>query len=167
MTQNSGSTAANTERTAVEQEQLISEITMLFEHRISFNEFLGFQIVQLEPAPVQISFDMRPELVGHFLYGRLHGGVISSVLDVVGGLGVMMGIANFHQRESCDQIMQRFSHLATIDLRVDYLRQGIGRHFIAEARVLRLGRRVAVCQMQLANEENTVIATGNAAYMVS
>ena len=29
---------------------------------------------------------MRPDLIGHYLYGRLHGGVISASLDALGGL---------------------------------------------------------------------------------
>ena len=154
-------------RDSDEQALLHEAITSLFEHKISFNEFLGFKIARIETQPVLINFDMRSELVGHFLYGRLHGGVISSVLDVAGGLAVMLGIANFHEHESCDEIMQRFAPLSTIDMRVDYLRQGIGQKFTAEASVVRLGRRVAVCTMRLTNEEDSLIATGNATYMVS
>ncbi len=154
-------------RSSEQQQLLVDAITTLFEHKISYNEFLGFKISQLEPQPVLITFDMRPELVGHYLYGRLHGGVISSVLDVAGGLAVMMEIANFHKSESCDDIMQRFAALSTIDLRVDYLRQGLGRQFTAESTVVRLGRRVAVCTMKLSNDEGVLIATGNATYMVS
>lgn len=154
-------------RSELEQQQLIQAITTLFEHKITFNEFLGFKIEQLDPGPVRITFDMRPELVGHFLYGRLHGGVISSVLDVAGGLAVMLGIAGYHASEGSDQIMHRFMHLATIDMRVDYLRQGIGERFTAEADVIRLGKRVAVCSMRLTNDKASLIATGSATYMVS
>ncbi|MGQ7846145.1 thioesterase family protein [Granulosicoccus sp. 3-233] len=154
-------------RSGEEQQRLLDDITTLFEHRISFNEFLGFRIQQLDPGPIRIGFQMRPELIGHYLFGRLHGGVISSVLDVTGGLAVMMGIAGFHKEENSEQILQRFSRLATIDLRVDYLRQGIGKEFLAEAEVVRLGRRVAVCSMRLRNDEQTLIATGNANYIVS
>ena len=154
-------------RSSEEQLRLTEAITTLFEHKISFNEFLGFKIAELAPQKVLINFDMRPELVGHYLYGRLHGGVISSVLDVAGGLAVMQGIADFHAHESCDEIMKRFSHLATIDMRVDYLRQGLGEIFTAEASVVRLGRRVAVCSMSLSNEKGSLISTGNATYMVS
>lgn len=159
--------SASLDRSESEHQRLLKEITTLFEHRISFNEFLGFSIRQLDPGPIRISFDMRPELIGHYLFGRLHGGVISSVLDVAGGLAVMMGIAGYHTEEKPEQIMQRFSRLATIDLRVDYLRQGIGKEFLAEADVVRLGRRVAVCSMRLSNDEGTLIATGNASYIVS
>lgn len=162
-----GAGASSPERSELEHQRLLEEITTLFEHRICFNEFLGFRIRQLDPGPIRISFEMRPELIGHYLFGRLHGGVISSVLDVAGGLAVMMGIAGYHADESCEQILQRFSRLATIDLRVDYLRQGIGKEFLAEADVVRLGRRVAVCSMRLTNDEQTLIATGNASYIVS
>lgn len=110
---------------------------------------------------------MRPELIGHYLFGRLHGGVISSVLDVAGGLAVMMGISRFHTSETSAEILQRFSRLATIDLRVDFLRQGIGKQFTAEAEVVRLGRRVAVCSMKLTNDEQSLIAIGHGSYIVS
>ena len=154
-------------RTDDQQQYLLEQVITLFEHKITFNEFLGFKIERLDPEPVRISFIMRPEFVGHFSYGRLHGGVISSVLDVVGGLSIMMGITRFHGNESADSVLKRFAQLATIDLRVDYLRQGIGEKFFAEATVVRLGKRVGVSSMQLKNEKDILIATGNASYIVS
>lgn len=154
-------------RSDEEQRRLLDQITTLFEHKITFNEYVGFKVQRLQPAPVQIAFQMRPDLVGHYQHGRLHGGVISAVLDATGGLAVMQGIADYHANESSVKIMSRFSPLATIDMRVDYLRQGIGQQFLAEANLVRLGRRVAVCSMSLFNEERTLIATGNASYIVS
>ncbi|MFK8083667.1 MAG: thioesterase family protein [Granulosicoccus sp.] len=156
-----------TTRTVEQQTELHARITRLFDHQICFNEFLGFRIESLDPAPVKINFSMRPELVGHFLYGRLHGGVISSVLDVAGGLAIMMGIANYNASENADEVLERFANLATIDLRVDYLRQGIGTHFVASSDVIRLGKRVGVTHSSLYNDEGTLIATGNASYIVS
>lgn len=155
------------ERSADQQQRLVEKITHLFEHQICFNEFLGFRIQTLEPQPVEIHFEMRPELVGHFLYGRLHGGVISSVLDVTGGLAVMMGIADYFKDDTADEVMARFAALATIDMRVDYLRQGIGKHFIASAEIVRLGKRVGVTRSTLHNDAGSLIATGNANYVVS
>jgi uncharacterized protein (TIGR00369 family) len=110
---------------------------------------------------------MRPELVGHYLYGRLHGGVISATLDALGGLALMAEIAARHPADNAHQVMQRFAKVGTIDLRVDFLRQGIGRHFIGIGEVTRLGGRVGSAQMRLVNDEGTLIATGVAAYIVS
>jgi uncharacterized protein (TIGR00369 family) len=85
----------------------------------------------------------------------------------MGGLAVMWAIAEKHADEAAAQVMQRFAKLGTIDLRVDYLRQGLGRHFVAHAEVMRLGGRVGTTQMRLVNDEGTLIATAAAAYMVS
>ena len=63
--------------------------------------------------------------------------------------------------------MQRFARLGTIDLRIDYLRPGIGRFFVASAGILRLGGRVGSAQMRLVNDEERLIATGAASYMLS
>lgn len=163
-------TPKNTElktRTPDEQRKLLERITTLFEQQICFNEFLGFRVQCLEPAPVQINFTMRPELIGHFVFGRLHGGVISSALDVAGGLAVMMGIASYHAADNTDEVLARFGTLATIDLRVDYLRQGLGESFTASSEVVRLGKRVGVTRSSLVNDEGTLVATGNASYIVS
>jgi acyl-coenzyme A thioesterase PaaI-like protein len=57
--------------------------------------------------------------------------------------------------------------MGTIDLRVDFLRQGVGRHFVASAEVTRLGGRVGSTQMRLANEDGVLIATGAASYILA
>jgi uncharacterized protein (TIGR00369 family) len=154
-----------TRRTAAEQAKLEAAIADLFEHRIRFNEILGLKVQSFMPATMR--FDMRPELVGHYVYGRLHGGVISATLDAMGGMAVMVATADRHPDESAEQVMHRFGKLGTIDLRVDFLRSGVGRHFVAGAEVTRLGGRVGSTQMKLVNDEGTTIATAAAAYIIS
>ena len=110
---------------------------------------------------------MRPELVGHFHYGRLHGGVISAVLDALGGSALMVGLGERHAHETAAQVMHRFLRIGTIDLRVDFLRPGIGRFFLASSEITRLGGRVGSTQMRLHNDEGELIATAAAAYIVS
>jgi uncharacterized protein (TIGR00369 family) len=57
--------------------------------------------------------------------------------------------------------------MGTIDLRVDFLRPGLGRHFLATAEVLRLGGRIGSTQMRLLNDAGTLVATAAAAYTVA
>jgi uncharacterized protein (TIGR00369 family) len=154
-----------TKRDPKEQDRLDAALTELYEHRITFNEVIGLKLQSL--VPPSLRFEMRPALVGHYLYGRLHGGVISATLDAMGSLALMIAIADKHADETADQVMHRFGRLGTIDLRVDFLRQGLGRYFVASAEVLRLGGRVGTTQMRLVNDEGTLIATGAAAYMIS
>ena len=162
--------AGASQRSAAEQARLEAGLTEMWEHGISFNQVLGLQVLSLKPGEVRGAFDMRPELVGHFTYGRLHGGVISAVLDAIAGLALMVEIAERHPQDSALQAMQRFGRLGTIDLRVDFLRQGLGRRFIASAEVTRLGGRVGSTQMRLVAEGEgggAVVATGAASYIVS
>jgi uncharacterized protein (TIGR00369 family) len=105
--------------------------------------------------------------VGHYAHGRLHGGVISAVLDHMGGLALMVAIAARHAQDNAQQVLKRFARLGTIDLRVDFLRQGLGKQFTATAEVTRLGGRIGNTQMRLVNEEGTLIATAAAAYTVA
>ena len=118
------------------------------------------------PTP-RIRFEMRPELVGSALHGRLHGGVISAMLDAMGGFALMVAIGEKHADENTAQVMHRFAKMGTIDLRVDYLRPGVGAHFVASADVTRLGGRIGSTQMRLVNDQGTLIATGAAAYVIS
>ena len=154
-------------RDAQEQSRLDAALAELFDHGIAFNRTLGLKILSVRSGDVRARFDMRPELVGHYTYGRLHGGVISSALDAMGGLALMVAIAEHHPQDNLQQVMHRFVKMGTIDLRVDFLRQGLGQHFIATAEVTRLGGRVGSTQMRLVNDEGTLIATGAAAYMIS
>ncbi|MCW5610449.1 MAG: thioesterase family protein [Rubrivivax sp.] len=154
-------------RSAEEQARLDAALARMFEQDISFNQLLGLKIESVRPGDVRARFDMRPDLVGHYTYGRLHGGVISAVLDALGGLALMVAIAERHPADNALQVMHRFSRMGTIDLRIDFLRQGLGKHFTASAQVLRLGGRIGSTQMRLANDEGLLIATGAAAYVVS
>jgi uncharacterized protein (TIGR00369 family) len=154
-------------RSAAEQRRLEAALTELFERLVTFNQVLGLKVLSLGAGGPRLRFDMRPELVGHYQHGRLHGGVISSTLDAMAGLAIMVGLGEKHPEESAEQVMHRFGRLGTIDLRVDYLRPGIGRHFTASAEVVRLGGRVGSVQMRLVNDEDLLVATGAASYILS
>lgn len=154
-------------RSAAEQRRLDAALAELFEQRITFNRVLGLKVLLRGPGAAQLRFDMRPDLVGHYQHGRLHGGVISATLDAMAGLAIMVALGEKHPEETAEQVMQRFGRLGTIDLRVDYLRPGVGRHFTASAEVVRLGGRVGSVQMRLVNDEGLLVATGGASYILS
>ena len=86
----------------------------------------------------------------------MHGGVISTMADVAGGMAVWTSLMDPHARVS------------TIDLRVDYLRPGRLATLVAEGHVVRTGNRVAVVDVRLfhAADEATTIATGKGVYNV-
>lgn len=160
-------TAPPLRRCAQEQTRLEAMLRDMFEHRICFNELLGLTVSSFDPLAPTLSFNMRPDLVGHYLHGRLHGGVIAATLDTVAGLAVTVGIAEKFSSETAEQVAHRFGRIGTIDLRTDYLHQGIGKKFTATGRITRLGGRIASVQMTLENESGLLIATGGASYVIS
>ncbi len=149
------------------EEEFITGVKKVFEEMIVFNQLLGLKITSVLPERVTARIDMRNELVGHYAYNRIHGGVISAGLDAMGGLAVMVAIGARHMDESVPQRLQRFAKLGTIDLRVDYLRPGIGEWFELRAEVMRLGSRVASTRMEFLGADGKLLSTAAAAYIVS
>ena len=76
--------------------EFVEGLRQVFEQRIPFNQVIGLKLVEMAADHVVGRVDMRPELVGHFSYNRLHGGVISATLDAMGGMAVMAAIGARH-----------------------------------------------------------------------
>lgn len=160
-------TAPTEHRSAAEQARFEAALTHMFEHSIAFNAVLGLKVTSLLPGAVRLHLPMKPGLIGHFTHGRIHGGAISATLDALGGLALMVALAERHPADSAEQVMHRFGRFGTIDLRVDYLRPGLGSGFVASAEVTRLGGRVGSVQTRLHDEQGCLVATGAAAYVVA
>ena len=95
---------------------------------------------------------MKEELVGNFIYGFLHGGVISAVLDATGGMTATTAAINRVKGMSLVEIADWISKTGTIDMRIDFLRPGRGKRFFSKGVVMRTGRKVSVTRMELKNE---------------
>lgn len=137
------------------------------EEFIPFNKVLGLKLESANATVATASLEMKPDLVGHATYQRIHGGVISAALDAMAGIAVMSAISAKHMDEPPMKRAERFAKLGTIDLRVDYMRPGIGARFTIRAEVLRLGSRVATTRMEFLGEDGTLLAAGMAAYITS
>ena len=159
----------STESTAAPdfEPEFVAGVTRIFDEMIPFNRVLGLKVTSLKADGVKGRLAMRPELIGHFISQRLHGGVISAGLDAMGGVAVMAAIGARHMAETPMQRLHRFGKLGTIDLRIDFLRPGTGDHFELRANVLRLGSRVATARMEFLGADGTLLASGAGAYIVS
>ena len=147
--------------------EFLQGLKSIFEEKIVFNQVLGLKITDLKPTQVKGRIEMRPELIGHYSHNRIHGGVISASLDAMGGLACMAAIGARHLDESPAKRLERFAKLGTIDLRIDYLRPGIGAFFELTAEVMRLGSRVGSTRMEFRGPDGKLMSTGAGAYIVS
>lgn len=70
---------------------------------------LGFEITSLAGGVCIAKLPYRPELIGDPVSRVLHGGVVTTLLDSAGGAAVLSALG-------------QSTPLATLDLRIDYLR---------------------------------------------
>lgn len=117
---------------------------------------LGFAFDGLEGDRVRLRVPWRADLVGDPDTGVLAGGLVTALLDHVGGLAVWIAL-------------DRFEPIATLDLRVDYMRAAEpGRDLIAEARCYRLTHSIAfVRAWAFEDGPDNPVAAAQAAYMLS
>lgn len=117
---------------------------------------LGFVYEGLEGDRVRIRVPWRADLVGDPDTGVLSGGLVTTLLDHVGGLAVWVAL-------------DRFEPIATLDLRVDYMRAAEqGRDLIAEARCFRLTHSIAfVRAWAFEDGPEDPVAAAQSAYMLN
>ncbi|MDO9083563.1 MAG: hotdog fold thioesterase [Humidesulfovibrio sp.] len=132
-----------------------AKLTELIERGIPFNEVLGIKVAELREGYVRLCVPYRQELLGDTRRPALHGGVISSLVDVCGGFAVW----------TCCRLEDR---IATIDLGVDYLRPALDRDLYAEATVRLLGNRVGNAHVVLWSDgaPDKHVAVGRAVYNI-
>lgn len=147
-------------------DDLLLLIRDTYENALPFNRVLGLKISSLTETSVTLHFNMQPDLVGNFVHGILHGGVISAALDVAGGLVATAGIIRQVVDADPEAATARIARVGTIDLRIDYLRRGQGSRFTVTGSPMRTGRKVAVVRTDLKNESDVLIAVGTGTYMV-
>ena len=145
--------------------QALQQLARVFVE-IPFNRMLGLRLNTLEKDEITMMFDMQKELVGNYLYGILHGGVISSVLDMAGGMAAMVSVIHRQTDQTLEEMANIIGKSSTIDLHINYIRPGKGNHFIAKASVVHTGNKICFARMELCNDESTLIATGTGTYLV-
>ena len=95
------------------------------------NQKLGIRMVEVAPGRCTNCIEYRPELVGDPTRGVLHGGVVTTLIDTTAGAAVYTSIP-------------RETSLATLDMRIDYLRPTEpNKRLYATAELYRLTRRIA------------------------
>jgi len=145
---------------------LVGRFQEIDSQRPSFTTFLDFSIDSPDLDHPIISFKMRDNLVGNLIFRTLHGGVIASMLDALGGHAVFLQVFKQVKGQPEEKQIKRVSKIGSIDLRIDYLRPGTGENFVAVGTTLRTGNKVAVIRTELHNEEKKLIAVGTGTYTV-
>ena len=152
--------------TSSSNQPFYSILKQLYAEQLPFNRLLGITDALVDTDGGRMTIGMREDLVGNIYQQTLHGGVISGVLDAVGGLTASASLADRAAQLTATDIQTLLSRVGTIDLRVDYLRPGRGQAFAAQGRIMRAGRKVAVVRMEMHNDSDLLVAVGTGTYMI-
>jgi uncharacterized protein (TIGR00369 family) len=109
-----------------------------------YHRFLGLEFA-LKDGVAEVRMPFREELVSDPDVPYLHGGVIASLLDTAGDYAVAAQLGR---------------GVPTIDMRVDFLKTAGREPLVAEARVVKLGRSVAIADAEVRNEQGELLAIG-------
>jgi uncharacterized protein (TIGR00369 family) len=134
-----------------------------FTEGIPYNKALGISIVELVRsdlagehgrATFELPYDAR--LVGNPDTGVLHGGAITALLDACSGASVFAALPEWVP-------------IATLDLRIDYLRAAeVGRAVTARATCYKLTRNVAFTRaLAFHDDDRAPIASAVGTFMLS
>lgn len=125
------------------------------EQQIPFNHYLGIKVETAANGAARLFLPYRSEFTGDARRPALHGGILSTLIDTCGGMAVW----------TCCQVEDR---IATIDMRVDYLRPAPQTEIVAESRVRLMGNRVGNVQTRVFTREfpDKIIAEGRAVYNI-
>jgi len=138
---------------AAEVDKLAGLIRKFFPF-IPFNAALGVEIIDLGDGYAIQRLPYSPELVGDPETGVLHGGAITTLLDSVCGAAAFMAMATPE-------------NLATLDLRIDYLKPATpGEAVIGRAECLKRTRQVIFIRcMAYHSDPSDPIAMGTASFV--
>ena len=127
-----------------------------FVDAIPHNHALGLKLLEMQRAEARFLLPYKVELVGNPDTGVLHGGAITALLDACSGAAVFAALTEWKP-------------IATLDLRIDYMRAGeVGRDIICRAHCYKLARNVAFTRaVAYHDDENQPIATAAGTFMVA
>lgn len=121
---------------------------------IAFCEALGMRLLATGDGEVLMATPYRPELVGDPDSGVIHGGVVTTLLDTAAGIAAAVSKG-------------APKGLATLDLRIDYMRPAEpGKVIFAVARLYRRARQITFMRATAFDEcEDKAIAVAMGAFM--
>jgi len=123
------------------------------EKQIPIHKFLGVELAEIRRGYAKLKIPYKDEVLGDIVRRRWHGGILATLMDSVGGLAGMTHLTTFEDK------------MATIDLRVDYLKGAEAEGIWVEGEIVRLGNRILVTNMRVWNEAETeVLAEGKGVY---
>jgi uncharacterized protein (TIGR00369 family) len=119
-----------------------------------FHQWLLPELIEVneQESTVTIRLPIRPEFCR--LPGRpeLHGAIVAAMVDITGHAAIASKLLH---------------SVATVDMRVDYLRLAGGSELMATATVVKMGRTIGVVDVRISDDQQRLVAIGRAVYVTA
>jgi acyl-CoA thioesterase len=116
----------------------------------SFPRLLGIEIDSIEPGRARLSVEVTPKLLQ--LAGVMHGGAIATLIDTAVAMAII----------SVSQPKDKFT---TVELKVNFLSSVNSGRIVADARLIRDGRRIIVADCDVFDERGKHLAKSLLTYI--
>lgn len=115
--------------------------------RSPYARLLGLEMIRAAPDQVVIRMPFREDLLADDEEAAryVHGGALASLVDIAGTFAVIAAVGH---------------DVITVDLRVDYLRPVRSGDLAGTARPVRIGRSLAVADVEVAGADGKLVAVG-------
>lgn len=131
-----------------DQERRVREVFA----RVAFTRLLGMRMESIGRGACRLSVAMRDDLRQR--YGVMHGGVIATLVDTAAAYAIYPQIPGGRE-------------IATVEMKVSFLSSvRSGDRAVADARLLRLGRTLAVCSCDVRDGGGKHAAAALVTYML-
>jgi len=129
-------------------EEVLARVRGSFE-RQGLMALLGAELTHVTPGRVQITLARRPEVCQQ--HGYVHAGATSAIADSAGGYAALT-------------LMPATSEVLTVEYKVNLLAPAAGDRLEAIGTVLKSGRTLSVCQLEVyalgEHDERKLVAAG-------
>lgn len=96
---------------------------------------IGAELAHLEPGAADIEVPFRPDLAQQ--HGYFHGGIVGMVADSAAGYAAF-------------SLMPADSSVVSVEYKINFIAPAEGERLIARGRVLKPGRTLCICQVDVA-----------------
>lgn len=112
---------------------------------------IGLKEVELKEGISRIELPVKEKLFQR--RGTVHGGVIASMIDASIGAAIR-------------SLLSENQSAVTVEMKLNYIRPGVGRLLIGKGKVTNFGKKLAIGEAKILNDDDKLIASGMATFMI-
>jgi uncharacterized protein (TIGR00369 family) len=129
----------------------VADVLAAYIEHSPFAAHLGLRTEAIEPDHVRLALPFQERLVT--VGDVVHGGAISSLVDTAATVAAWSGLESVENARG-----------TTISLTVTFVAAARGRDLVADARVVRRGKTICFCEVDVEDGEGATVAQGLVTY---